>query len=222
MCSGGQGIEMNYQIASFRASSQRSAALATVLYCSICLSGCDSATWNPLVTSLQPLYTPVDLEFDSGLIGAWADEHHETRFVFAQEGEKAFKLTVTETDGDTQASGEFTVHLVRLGSDLFLDIHAKGPSGGSDFFQCHFLRAHTFTRVDIQDDTLRLSFFSAEWLKKRLEDQSVDTPHESVDGDPVLTGDAEELQRLVYRYAHDEEAFSVSIPLTREKGKEEE
>lgn len=211
---------MNYRFAFVKALASRAGATCLLLLCCIGFSGCDGDDGGPFVLSLHPLYTKVDLDFDAQLIGNWKDKDGDVSFVFEQEGERDYRLTVIERDGTKEESGEFDAHLVRLGSEWFLDLYPKELKAGSDFYQLHFLPAHTFMRVQIVSDDLTLRFFNNEWWKARIDDKSVDTPHEIVGGSLLLTGSIQEVQEIVYSHANVEQAFGEPLSLVRQVGTE--
>ncbi|GAC1616237.1 MAG: hypothetical protein NVS9B13_01390 [Candidatus Acidiferrum sp.] len=213
---------MALQLGSMRIVAGRAGVIYLLICCCVWFGGCDSGDANPLVPSLQPLYTAVDLDFDERFLGGWADEKDEMRFVFEPGGEKVYKLTITEGEGSDEVTAEFEAHLVRLGADWLLDLYPKQLTGGGDLYQLHFLRAHTFVRVRLKDDSLQLLFFKADWLKERLDEKSVDIPHEVTADGVLLTGTTQELQDLVYRCADDEEAFGIPIHLARSQSEESE
>ena len=67
---------------------------------------------------------------------------------------------------------------------------------------------------------MHIAFFSANWLKVRIEEKSIDTPHEKADGSLLLTGTTEEVQELVFLHADDEGAFSDPLTLERQEVEE--
>jgi hypothetical protein len=192
---------------------------------SVVPSGCES-DGNPLVMSLKPFYTPVDVEADSRLEGRWSDRDGEVTFVFLAAGEhgkeSAYKLTVKEREGEREASGEFDVHIVRLGSFRFLDIYPQSNTVGGEFYRTHFIRAHTMARVEIRQDSVEMAFLSATWLAAQLKDKSVETPYVKADDSLVLTAKTEDLQELLFRYANDDQAFPDPLTLERRRLGEDE
>lgn len=191
---------------------------------SLATTGCDGD--GPVfVTSLQPVYTQLDLEADSRLNGEWADREGDVTFSFEQgtgEGKQnEYKLVVKEKNGEQELSGEFEARLVRLGSTDFLDIYPQSDEKGSEFYRLHFARAHTFARLEIREDAIQLEFMSASWLKARMDEKSVDTPCVKVDGALLLTGTTEEVQELVSFRANDDEAFADPLILEKQKVVEE-
>jgi hypothetical protein len=191
---------------------------------SLATTGCDGD--GPVfVTSLQPVYTQLDLEADSRLNGEWGDREGDVTFSFDQgtgEGKQnEYKLVVKEKNGEQELSGEFEARLVRIGSTDFLDIYPQSDEKGSEFYRLHFARAHTFARLEIREDAIRLEFMSASWLKARMDEKSVDTPCVKVDGALLLTGTTEEVQELVSFHANDDEAFADPLILEKQKVVEE-
>ena len=188
----------------------------------VCLiSGCDEEGL-PFVVSVHPLYLESDNESDPLLVGNWVDEEDNVTFVFEPAADCDYKLTVIEKEGDKSAKGEFDAHLVRLGGTWFLDILPTEMQGGSDFYRTHFIRVHTMARVSLKHDELQMAFLSTGWLKQQFTDKTVDLNHEVIEGTPFLTAPTEELQSLVDRYSHDEEAFPEPLLLHRVEGQKEE
>lgn len=200
----------------------RAGAFGAALACAAWMSGCEPELANPLVTALRPLYTDADLEFTPQLNGAWCDENGDVKMVFeGNEQDRSYALTVIETGDGKEARGEFTAHLVRLGSSWLLDLYPNEMQSGDDLFKLHFLPTHTFAALELGDDQLKIAFLSEDWLKARIADKSVDTPHELADSWLLLTGSTRELQDFVDRYDDDSAAFSIDIELARNAEKKD-
>jgi hypothetical protein len=136
------------------------------------------------------------------------------------EGEKrAYKLLVVESDSGDQKSGEFEAHLVRLGSDWFLDLFPTGQLPSSEFAQMHLLRAHSIARLELRRDSIQLSFLSGAWLRKQLKQHIVDIPYQEIQGTLLLTGTTEDLQDFIYLHA-DDDAFSSEAQLVLQEEQE--
>jgi hypothetical protein len=172
------------------------------------------------VVSLQPVYTQLDLEADSRLNGMWSDKEGDVTFSFEQGTENGkedeYKLVVKEKNGEQEESGEFEARVVKLGTYYFLDIYPQSSKEGSEFYRLHFTRAHTFARVEINEDSIRLAFLSASWLKAKMDEKSVDTPCVKVDDELLLTGTTGEVQELMFSHANDDEAFADPVSLERQ------
>ncbi len=180
------------------------------------LVGCDGPEIpNPLVPSLQPLFTDADLDFDPALLDSFMDEKGEVTFTFAKLADTSYRLTVKELEGDKEVSGNFQAHLVRLGGYWFLDFFPDGPDIGDDFYKLHLLRAHSFARIWLQGDRLRIGLLSSDWLKKKIDEKSVEIDHQLADDSLLLTASTRELQDLLFRYATEEKAFGEPLDLHR-------
>lgn len=182
-------------------------------------AGCDDSG-NPFAVSLQPFYTKADLETDPRLSGTWIDKEDEVTFTFEQGEENEYLVTVKERESGQEFSGEFEVHLMRLGVTWFLDFFPKGTGEGDEFYRIHFLRAHSIARVEISEDSIQMAFLSGSWLQKKIEGNTVDTPHEKADGSLLLTGTTAEVQKLAYLFGNDDEAFADPLSLERQRVEE--
>ena len=140
-------------------------------------AGCDDSG-NPFVVSLRPFYTRVDLEADPGLTGSWRDKEGDVSFTFQEGEEKEYTLVVKEREGDQETSGEFEAHLLRLGGSWFIDFFPKNNNGEDEFHRVHFFRGHSIARVELGQDSMQMAFLSASWLRARIDEKSIDTPHE--------------------------------------------
>jgi hypothetical protein len=177
-------------------------------------AGCDNSE-SVFVVSLNPFYSQLDLEADSGWVGTWGDKDGEVSFTFEAGPEKEYTLVVKEKDGEKETSGEFEAHFMRLGGSLFIDLFPKNNDGEDAFHRVHFFRGHSIARVELEQDSMQLAFLSASWLSAQIEEKSIDTPHEKADGSLLLTGTTEEVQELANLHANDEKAFVEPLSLER-------
>jgi|SRR6185295_1561313 len=174
---------------------------------SLVLAGC--------VPSLNPLYTEKDLVFEAALVGTWAeqDDSQET-WGFEKSGEKQYKLVINE-NGKT---GEFEVHLLKLGNTLYLDFFPESDglkdSKRNDFYLSHFVPGHMFAKVTQVEPALRMAMLNPDWLKKLLEKNPKAIDHQGI-GDEriVLTASTAELQKFIV--ANTGEAFGDPATLKR-------
>lgn len=191
--------------------SRASLALALVFV----LAGCDGGTSeNPLVPCLHPLFTEADLDFDPALVGVWSEKHGEVTFTFEKSDGMAYRLTITEDGKVGEGSAQFEAHLVRLGGFWFLDLYPGAPDG-DEFYKLHLLRAHTIARVWLVGDQLRLGFLDSKWLDEKIEEKSVQIDHQKAGGAIVLTAGTDDLQRLAFEHANDEQAYADPLKLAR-------
>jgi hypothetical protein len=182
-------------------------------------TGCEEGG-SEFAVSLRPFYSEGDLQSDPLLTGTWRDKEGEVSFTFEPSAAKEYKLVVTEKEGERETSGEFEAHLVRLGGSLFLDFFPNSIQEGDDFYRIHFVRGHSIARIEIGLYSSEMTFLSASWLKRKIEEKSIDTPHEKVDGVLLLTGTVEEVQDLVFLHAEEEGAFAEPLTLERQRVEE--
>jgi hypothetical protein len=167
------------------------------------------------VQSLNPLYTEEDLVFEPKLVGVWAEEEEsKDRWTFEKAGEKAYRL-IYEEDGE---QGEFEVHLLRLGEQLYLDFfpdkEAIEKLDRNDFYKYHWLPAHTFARVYAIEPELKMAFMNPDWLNERLsENENLIAHVRRGENEVVLTASTEALQEFVRK--HDSAAFGDVSKLQR-------
>ncbi len=191
------------------------------VYLAMFLCSCED-TGNPLVPCLHPLYADTDREFDPALVGSWTDEDAYVTFTFVKQGDAAYKLTVTEPEQEKPVAADFEVHLVRIGSQYFLDFYPGAPNVGDDFYRLHLLPVHTIARITVEPEHLQLSLLDSAWLKKQMDNKSVQLDSNKVDGDVILAATTEELQGFVDRFATDDDAFPNPLKLHRAKPASEE
>jgi len=182
------------------------------------LAGC-------FVPSVNPLYTEKDLIFDPALVGTWGETNDDTRLVFTRDGEKTYKWTIHEKEGQS----EFRAHLLRLGAHRFLDARVarmKGKWEGSEWGRAaSVLRpAHVFFKISLTNDTLRLDALDPDWLNKLLKKDTQAIAHERItepdhdDERILLTASTADLQRFILKHAGDTNAFAKAEPVVRLHG----
>lgn len=155
------------------------------------------------VQSLHPLFTDKDLVFEPALIGTWAEEGTSTLWIFLKSGEKSYELIYTEKG----TPAKFAAHLVRLGKFLFLDTFPESPDLKNDLQSAHLLNTHTFWKVWLDADTLRMTMLEHDWLKTMIEQKKLKIKHERLGERIVLTAPTNELQKFVTKYAESTKAF---------------
>jgi len=165
-----------------------------------------------LTVSLQPLYTEDDLVFEPSLVGRFGDpdDDRDEQWMFEEAGENAYTVTIL-AEGKPEAT--FEGRLLRLRDHLFLDLFPKPVEGASDLLESHLVPAHSFWRVEVNEETLRLGIMKREWLEQELREGRLNLPHENRQDALVLTASTAELQNLVL--SHLEECFEWSEPQLR-------
>lgn len=194
----------------------------------LAISAIVSLTMSCLVTSIHPLYTEKDLIFVTELLGTWAGEEEEDIWTFNQSGKNAYELVIRqqrsskETEGpydylDYSEDGEYEAHLVKLGKFLFLDIYPDEPEIEEYGYDFHLVPVHSFWRIWIEKDVMRLAYLSEDWLEEMLNKKKVNIAHIRLEDRVVLAAPTEELQKFVLKYAEDSDAFPEPEDYLRKK-----
>lgn len=168
------------------------------------------------IRSLHPLYTEEDLVYKRELLGTWVEQDTAGTWTFTRTGEKRYKLTHRQkgyqqgfihsetVPGD---SATFEVHLAQFGEYLFMDLYPEPLERRNDLCKVHWIPVHTFSRVWIENDALKMSMLNADWLTTMIDEGKLKIGHERIEDEIILTASTEVLQKLVVSFADDPEAF---------------
>ena len=180
--------------------------IALCLLAALCLltAGC--------ILSLHPLYTKDDVVFEPKLVGAWVKD--DESWEFERDGEKNRYNVLYVVEGEP---GRFEGHLVRLGQFTFLDLMPKDPDAEKNKFYNHcLLPTHTFIKLSLEGDDLRLAAPDMDRVKKLLDDE-VRIAHEEVEQRLVLTAPTREVQEFILFCAGDGKAFGEPATFRRKR-----
>jgi len=103
---------------------------------------------------------------------------------------------------------------VCLGDDLFLDLYPDRSTlddAVNGFFLFHLVPAHSFLRVWLAEETLRLAIIDLEWLKNGIENGSISIDHAYSKDQIILNAETIQLQQFVHQ--HKDEAFDEKVVL---------
>ena len=168
------------------------------------------------VRSLHPLYSEKDLVYKRELLGTWVDSDTTATWSFVRAGEKRYRLTHRQmgypagfirsevVPGDTAI---FEVHLAQFGEFLFMDLYPEPLTKRNDLCKVHWIPVHTFSRIWLENDALKISMLNSDWLESMIRDKKLVIAHERVQEEIILTASTEILQQLVISFADDPEAF---------------
>lgn len=167
------------------------------------------------VPSLQPLYSEKDPILLAPLAGTWVSEDGKDKFTFkADEQEIKYEITCVSEKG----TGKIEAHLLRLGTDLFLDTTVDDLSEvKNDYPKFHLLPVHLFTKISIEGDVLRFATLDYGWIKKGIEQKKITLRHEKLKDMTLLTASTQELQEFIRAHADEKEAFQDPKELRRQK-----
>ena len=171
-------------------------SLAVFALLSLFLVGC--------IPSLHPLYTKNELVFESSLLGIWIEEGGGISYEFIKNDSSSYTMIYTEDS----IPSDFTAHLLKLGDNLFLNLQPDEPECGNEFHKGYLIAAHSFYKVSLEKDVLRLDGLDIDWLRGLYRDRKTELSREILQGDEfVLTASTKELQEFVLEYAENEDAF---------------
>ena len=119
--------------------------------------------------------------------------------------DESYRMTVMD-NGEIQA---YQVHVVEIGGDYFMDMYPL-PEFTDNTFSENLFPVHTFMKLSIEGDQLKLIPFDLEKLNELFESNLVRLRHEYVDGNVVITAQPKEIQKFLEKYSNDEKVFDES------------
>ena len=158
--------------------------------------------------SVFPLSTEENCVAAPELIGAWVGDPDAFLRISEIEGKKGLKASWHD---ENECPAEFEIHATRLGDQLFWDFvpsENQRHQADNDVLEYHTLPLHSFARVDLQGDKLKLVFMDIEWLADESKSGNLGIAHVMFDGKvPMLTASSEDLRAFVAANASNPEAF---------------
>lgn len=185
------------------------------------------------VWSLHPLYDDQHLVFNEKLLGTFIEDNNDANIIWeftraTEPNTYQLLLSSVSKDDPNIAKGLFDVHLIKLDSQLFLDIFPKEAPWENDdalkhmkwFFNTFFMiPVHTFAKIEILGSQLKIRLTDDDDFKKLLKEDPNAVKYELVDDKPVLTASTKQLQSFILKYADDNRLFSDEKSLTRKISK---
>lgn len=154
------------------------------------------------VTSLHPLFTEKVALVDSSLFGMWGSEDLGDTLAFLKAGDNFYHLIYANSD----TSLSFEAVLVKIDSLTILDIFPRLPAAMNDFYTDHLIPSHSFYRISIQSDTMRVVVLSYRWFYDAVANGKIPYGYEWAKNGILLTASYEELRNIFLKY-HDEKDF---------------
>lgn len=124
--------------------------------------------------------------------------------------EESYKMVVMENGKRTP----YQVHVVEIGENYFLDIYPL-PEYDENTFSDNLFPVHSFMKMDIENEELKLTLFDLEKLNELFESNLVRLRHEYVDGNVVITAQPTEIQKFLDRYSNDDSVFEEAEIYTK-------
>jgi hypothetical protein len=193
--------------------------LLLILMVALFFSGC-------VIWSFYPLYTEKDLFENEILTGNWMDgDSLQWEFVHPESGnpkiidKKSYELHLTDYD---KKETTYDVNIIQLDRIYFLDFYITEIAGANssdtnaklNYWNLHVIPVHTFAKLTIINDTLKINWFDGNWLKEQIEGKKIKMQHEYNDENLLLTAKTADLQKLVVKYANTPEAFKDGLAVT--------
>lgn len=177
--------------------------LGLLILASIFLAGCP-------VSDLHPLYNSSDNVSEPLLVGKWVPPDSNDNGYISFENAASGGYTLTVADPDTGDADQYEVHLVRLGGNLFGDLHFSNRAHGGKNVDMPFgvIAAHMVVKLTVTKDDLGWATMDDDSLKNILKN---DAPAEKAtvgnlafdSDDSLVMADTETLRRYVTAHAKD-------------------
>ena len=118
-------------------------------------------------------------------------------------------------DKDERES-EFSVHVIKLGGNYFLDFYLEDFIDDQDIelADFHIIPVHTFAKLTIAENELHINWFDQEWLGDLIKENKIRIHHEKDNDLILLTAKPSELQKFVTKYVNSEDAFKDGMEFT--------
>ena len=154
------------------------------------------------VPSVHPLFTENEQISDANLVGIWSPADSNDTWIFKPE-KKGYEGIYIENNKNIS---NFNVRLGKLGDNMFLDTYPQKTNlAENDFYKAHLLCTHSFLRVELSKDSLKLRVMNPDSVDKLLKSDPNIIKYERLeDGKVVLTASTKELQDFMLKYGVDE------------------
>lgn len=192
-------------------------AMATIL-----LASCS-------VRSLHPIYDEASTISKTEILGIWKDGDST---IYEIEAENTSSYTTKQSDGyllkifnpkNDSNLVKMYIHLVEIDQQIFWDLFPTDEYENNipGVMTENLLPVHTFGKMEIQPDLLKVYYFKGDWLAHLFEQNKIRIPHEKITtsngSSIVLTASTSELQKFILKYHKEIKAFEDPIILTRIK-----
>lgn len=185
------------------------------------LSGC-------IVCSLNPLHSDETICLEEKIEGSWMDDDScywkierykkVEQYQSIVKGEKDttkekihYKNFYLLTHTDKKGTSSYIVYLIKLDGRFYFDFLPDNDRLedviNSELMIYHLLPVHTFAKVDINNDSLTISWFDEGWLDEMFKENKIRIAHHKVCERTVLTASTSELQKFVIKFGNDADAF---------------
>jgi hypothetical protein len=172
------------------------------------------------VLSLFGLYDKSSLTSDDQIVGKWEtfDENNKEKseccWIFTK-SDDGYSMTVPNPDDNLIWYS--TVHLVKLGDAMFVDIEPNTEKPDHiTRIPFPMAKVHVFGRIWIEKDSVRMGLLDDEGMKAAVASGKTRLTYINAE-DLVLTSTTMQLQAFAREHANDKDAFSIDLNLRRKR-----
>jgi hypothetical protein len=189
-------------------------SIAFAAAASLVFSGC-------LLTSFNPFYKEENLEANNLLPGEWINKNSLLTF---SQLEKGYLLNYKDckdpynapNDYSTCTMADFTVHLMKLGGNYYMDFYPRNFVNSDNLFlNLHIRPTHSLAKVKIEKDQLEFRLVSFNWTTGYIENKKGKLSHMKIDDIITLTGTTDELQSFILKNQNEPGFFDDPIVVKR-------
>ena len=175
-----------------------------------------------IVTSINPLYTKGDLVMNNLLVGEWIGK--KALLTIQNQNDNSYLINYKDCEDPYNAPenyasctmADFSVHLLKLGDDYFMDFYPRSYMNSDNLFLgLHIRPAHSFAKIIIEKDSLKILLFDYSWMANYLENNKGKPDYIVADDLITLTASTKELQEFVLKHQKEPGFFSDPIVLVR-------
>lgn len=169
------------------------------------------------VPSIEPAYTGKDLVLEPALVGTWSTGNPDDGVWTVTRGEGSFYWVSFSEKGK---AGTCRGHFFKVGGLLLLDLCPEPDAFEDlpDLTKVHVQRVHTVNRIWIDgEDAVRYATLDGDRVRALAAAWNPPLPLSLVEGKPVLTAAASQLQAFLAGHADDPALFTKPVPLKRKK-----
>jgi len=166
-------------------------------------------------SSVHPLYTSDDAVVEPALEGTWIDADKPDNSPMLLEKSGAHQYTMSVTDPGTKLVQKFDVNLVRLGSQLYMDIAFSDQTidGTKLDLPLGAFPAHEIVKLRVAGDELAYATLDSEQIQKQNQWDSLPLALIDADQATLITAPTADLRH--YITVHADDVFSDFEHLTR-------
>jgi len=191
-----------------------------------CIELCNSCT----ITTLYPIFKETDILLNSNLLGYWkfnnikdsdfTEIEKVPSFIVNDLPNSLQKITgkgylITRIDQQHNVITRHLAFLLQIGKYQYLDyypLETDEEKNYYDFYKVHYIKMHTFYRIDFTTNrSFELKQFDEEYIHRLIDTKQINIRYE---WQPyltplyIITASTEELQAYINKYADDPKAYS--------------